>query len=89
MTEISGEPSAERPVTAATPTTAVISVPELVMNALAPLMTQVPLSSTARVRIDPGMSVPPPGSVKPKAAKDFPEASSGSQRCFCSSLPYR
>ena len=34
-------------------------------------------------------SEPAPGSVSPKAASFLPAASSGSQRRFCSSLPYR
>ena len=40
MVEISGLPSALVPVTAATPTTAVIDVPELVMNDFDPSITQ-------------------------------------------------
>ena len=77
-------------VTAATATTVVMSVPELVMNALLPLMTHssVRSSRTARVRAPPA-SEPKPGSVRPNAAKDSPASNGGSQRRFCSSLPYR
>ena len=56
IVEISLRPSVS-PVTAATATTAVMSVPELVMNALLPLMTHssASASSTARVWVPPGV----------------------------------
>ena len=71
------------PVTAATATTAVMSVPELVMNALLPLMTHssVGSSSTARVCAPPA-SEPKPGSVSPNAASASPVTSRGSQVCL-------
>ena len=56
----------------------VMSVPALVMNCLAPLMTQSPLSATARVRVLPA-SEPASGSVSPKAASCSPLVSCGSQ----------
>jgi len=53
MLEISFLPSAMLPVTAVTVTSEVISVPELVMNCLLPLITHSPLSSRAVVRVPP------------------------------------
>ena len=81
-------PSGFSPVTAVTVTKPVMSVPELVMNALVPLMTHSSPSSTAVVRVAPA-SVPPPGSVSPKAPSASPEASRGSHSRFCSSVPKR
>lgn len=77
------------PVNAVTVTNAVMSVPELVMNALDPLITQESPSSRAVVRMPPGMSDPPPGSVSPKPASRSPEVSGGSHRSFCSADPNR
>jgi hypothetical protein len=88
IVEISLPPSASVPVTAATLISAVMSVPELVMNALLPLITQWSPSSTARVCM-PAASEPKPGSVSPNAANASPEASLGSQRARCSGVPYR
>ena len=51
-----------------TVTTEVIAVPELVMNAFAPLITHSPPSSTARVRVAPA-SEPASGSVSPNAGQ--------------------
>ena len=53
IAEISGRPSSSVPVRAVTVTTEVMSVPELVMNALAPSTTHSPPSSTALVRVAP------------------------------------
>ena len=66
----------------------VISLPEFVMNCLAPLTTHssVLSSSTALVRMPPA-SEPELDSVRPKAASDWPATRSGSQRSFCSSVP--
>ena len=89
MVEISGLPSGRVPVTAATPTTAVMDVPELVMNDFDPSITHSPPSSRARVRIAPATSVPPPGSVSPNAASCSPAHSPGSQCRFCSCVPNR
>src|SRR5690625_1941440 len=72
------------PVTAVTVTIDVISVPELVMNSLLPLMVHVPLSNVARVWVPPA-SEPAPGSVRPNAAKCSASARLGSHCCFCSS----
>src|SRR5215467_505610 len=83
MVEISGLPSGRVPVTAATPTTAVIDVPELVINAFDPSITHSPPSSRALVRIAPATSVPPPGSVSPNAASVSPAHSDGSHCRFC------
>ena len=65
------------PVTAATPTTAVMEVPELVMNDFDPSITHSPPSSRAVVRIAPATSVPPPGSVSPNAAELLARAQRG------------
>jgi hypothetical protein len=91
---ISGRPSGSSPVRAVTVITLVMGVPEFVMNALAPSITHDPpapesdASSRARVRVDPA-SEPPSGSVSPNAASARPATSSGSHRCFCSSVPNR
>ena len=76
------------PVTAVTVTSLVMSVPELVMNSLLPLMTHSPPPSLAVVLVPPA-SEPASGSVRPKPASALPEASSGSHSCFCASLPKR
>ncbi|CAB4929548.1 unannotated protein [freshwater metagenome] len=76
------------PVTAVTVTSSVMSVPELVMNCLLPLMIQSPPSRLAVVLVPPA-SLPAPGSVNPKAARALPAVSLGSHCCFCSSLPKR
>ena len=67
-----------------------MSVPELVMNALEPLITHSPVdsSSTARVVVPPA-SEPVPGSVRPKPARASPLVSRGSQVAFCSGVPKR
>ena len=76
------------PVRAVTVMIDVIGVPELVMNAFSPSMTHSPVasSSTARVRVAPA-SLPPSGSVSPKAPRARPAHRSGSQRWRCSSVP--
>jgi hypothetical protein len=71
-----------------TVTSFVMSVPELVMNCLEPLITQCPSSSLAVVFVAPA-SVPPPASVRPKAPSAFPLDSSGNHSCFWWSLPNR
>jgi hypothetical protein len=86
IAEISFEPSGFVPVTAVTVTSTVRSVPELVMNALEPLITHSPSSSRAVVRVAPA-SEPPPGSVSPNAPSASPVHSRGSHSCFCSSEP--
>src|SRR6185369_2991168 len=73
--EISFLPSFS-PVTAVTVTSLVMSVPELVMNCLLPLITQVDPSDFAVVLVAPA-SLPPPASVNPNAPSALPEASSG------------
>jgi len=88
IAEISLRPSGDLPVTAVAVTRPVIFVPELVMNALEPLMTQLPSRSTAVVSVAPA-SEPPPGSVSPNAPSTSPEHSFGSHSCFCSSVPNR
>ncbi len=67
-------------------TQAEMSVPAFVMKIFEPLITHSPSRSSARVR-EAAASEPAPGSVRPKAASFFPDASSGSQSRFCSSLP--
>jgi len=84
--ETCGDPSGFSPVRAVTVTTEVISVPELVMNALAPLRIHWSPSRTARVRGAPA-SEPAPGSVRPKPARVRPATRSGSHRSFCASDP--
>ncbi len=74
------------PVRAVTVTTEVRSVPELVMNDLAPLTTHWSPSRVARVRVAPA-SEPAPGSVSPNAASARPATRSGRKRSFCSWLP--
>ena len=64
----------------------VSEVPELVMKALAPSMTQSAPSMAARVRVAPA-SLPPSGSVSPKAPRARPAHMSGSHRLFWSSVP--
>ena len=89
MAEISGRPPSARPVTAVTVTSPVMSVPELVMNALVPLITHSPPSSRAVVRVAPA-SEPPPGSVRPKAPEDRSRRTGrGSHSCFWASVPNR
>ena len=78
----------EEPVTAVMFTQPVMSVPELVMNCFAPLITHCPSSSSARVRTLPA-SEPASGSVSPNAASRLPAHSCGSQSRFCSSVPHR
>ena len=76
------------PVVAVTVMIDVIGVPELVMKALAPSITHSPAasSSTARVLVAPA-SLPPSGSVRPKAPRARPAHRSESHRWRCSSLP--
>ena len=74
------------PVRAVIITKPVMSVPLLVMNCLAPLITHSPPSSAARVRTLPA-SLPASGSVRPKAPSRSPEHSSGIHSAFCSSEP--
>ncbi len=87
--EISFRPSSPRPVMASTVTSEVMAVPELVMNDLLPSITHSPSSSRAVVRMPPGMSDPPPGSVRPNAASRSPVHNSGSHRRRCSAVPNR
>ena len=75
-------------MTAVTVTRRVMSVPELVMNCLEPLITQCPSSRRAVVLVAPA-SVPPPASVRPNAPSAVPPASGGNHCCFCSSVPNR
>ena len=76
------------PVRAVMQTWPEMSVPALVMNCLAPLITHSPSSRTARVRTLPA-SDPASGSVRPKAPSRAPEHRSGSRDSFCSSEPNR
>ena len=65
IAEICGEPSSLVPVRAVTVTTDVMSVPELVMNALAPSTTHWSPSRVARVRVAPA-SEPASGLGQPE-----------------------
>lgn len=76
------------PVTAVTVTSDVMSVPELVINCLEPLMIHSSPSRRAVVRVLPA-SDPAPGSVRPKPASARPDVKSGNHFCFCSSVPNR
>ena len=76
------------PVRVVIVTSLVMSVPELVMNIFDPLIRHWPFSSSACVRGLPA-SEPASGSVRPKAARRWPETSSGSHCSFCASVPYR
>ncbi len=76
------------PVRAVIVTPHVMSVPAFVMKSLEPLTIHEPSRSSAVVRVAPA-SEPASGSVRPKAASRRPDARSGSQRLFCSSVPYR
>jgi hypothetical protein len=75
-------------VTAVIVTQPEISVPELVMNCLAPLISHSPCSSLAVVRVAPA-SEPASGSVRPKAASRSPLQRWGSHSERCSSVPQR
>ncbi len=75
-------------VTAVTVTRRVMVVPEFVMNALEPLITHMPLSRWAVVRVPPA-SLPAAGSVRPNAPRAVPEHSIGSHSRFCFSVPNR
>ncbi len=90
IAEISGLPSGLRPVTAVTVTRPVMSVPELVMKHLLPLITHSSVSGSSRavVRVAPA-SEPPSGSVRPNAPRISPAHSRGSHSRFCSSVPNR
>ena len=68
IVEISFLPSAMFPVTAVTVTSEVMSVPELVMNCLLPLMIHSPSSSRAVVRVPPA-SEPAPGLGEPETGQ--------------------
>ena len=74
------------PVRAVIVTKPEMSVPLLVMNCFAPLMTHSPPSSSARVRVLPA-SEPASGSVSPNAPSRSPEQSRGIHSAFCSSEP--
>lgn len=87
IVEISLRPS-RSPVTAVTVTNLVMSVPELVMNCLAPLTTHSASSRRAVVRVAPA-SEPASGSVNPKPARARPASRSGSSCAFCASVPKR
>ena len=86
--EISLRPRSSVPVTAVIVVPPVMSVPELVMNALVPLMIQRPSRSSARVCVAPA-SEPALGSVKPNAQSFSPRASGTRYCCFCASVPKR
>ena len=69
------------PVRAVIDTQPEMSVPALVMNCLAPSITQSPSSSRARVRVLPA-SEPASGSVRPNEASLRPLHRSGSHSLF-------
>ena len=74
------------PVRAVIVTPPEMSVPALVMNCLAPSITQSPLSRLAVVRTLPA-SEPASGSVRPNDQSLRPLVRSGMYCCFCSSVP--
>ena len=88
IAEISLRPSSRVPVTAVVVTSEVMSVPELVMNCLEPLIRQLPSSSFAVVLVPPA-SDPAPGSVRQNPARLVPASRPGRYFCFCSSVPKR
>jgi hypothetical protein len=65
-----------------------VALKPLLMKVLLPLMTHSSPSRTAVVR-QALTSEPPPGSVMATARMVLPAQMSGSQRCFCSSVPRR
>ena len=69
-------------------TIAMSATDPLVIQRLVPARTYSDPARRARVSIPPG-SEPWSGSVSPKHPIARPAAISGSQRCFCSSLPQR
>ena len=69
-------------------TTATSAMLPFVIHILVPLSTQSAPSRSAWVRMPAGLE-PKSGSVSPKQPIALPAAMSGSQRCFCSSLPQR
>ena len=86
MLDISLRPSAFLPVTAASTTGPVTSVPELLMKILAPLITQLPSTSLARVWIAPA-SDPAFGSVNAIEPMREPSRMGRRNFSFCASLP--
>ncbi|MNT81889.1 hypothetical protein D3C72_2215360 [compost metagenome] len=84
--EISLRPSGRIPVTAAMTIGPVISEPELLMKVLAPLMTQQPSFSTARVWIL-AASEPAFGSVRPMQPTCVPVRIGRRNRAFWPSVP--
>ena len=80
------EISSPSPVRAVIVTKPEMSVPELVMNCLAPSITHSPPSSRAVVRTLPA-SEPASGSVRPNAPSVSPAVSLGIHSAFCSSVP--
>ena len=90
IVEISCLPSAVRPVTAVTVTRPVMSVPELVMNALVPLITHSsPSSSTAVVRVPPRVGAAA-GLGQAERAQHLARSTAGAATArFCSSVPKR
>ena len=88
MFEISLRPF-EPPVTAVIVTQPVMSVPELVMNCFAPLITHSPSSSRAVVRDVAGVRAGL-GLGQPEGGQPLPRGTArGSQSRFCSSVPQR
>ena len=76
IVEIAGRFASGSPVTAVTVTPHEMSVPELVMKALEPLITHSPSFNRALVWLAPA-SVPDCGSVRPKAHSFLPAQRSG------------
>ena len=88
MDEISLLPS-RSPVTAVTVTSLVMSVPELVMNCLEPLITHVAIVSFAVVLGGAGIGAA--ARLGQAEARPVPGRwpASGSHSCFCASVPNR
>src|SRR5207237_9029148 len=77
----------ERAVTAVIVTPDEMSVPQLVMNCFAPLMTHFPSRWSARVLVAPA-SDPASGSVSPNDNSLRPAKRYGSHLSFCSLMPH-
>src|SRR5579859_3821617 len=84
--EISREPFAMVPVTAVIVTPPDMRVPEFVINALEPFITQLPSQYSAVVWVAPA-SEPAFGSVRPNDQRRSPAANCGTKVFFWSSLP--
>ena len=89
IVEISLAPPASLPVTAVIVHTALIGVPELVMNAFEPLMTHSPPSRTAVVLGGPGVGAAVGLGEAERRRGSLPRHIGDSQRSFWACVPKR